>query len=218
MCLASVLCPLRCSTLGVLPLGDQGADFTPWSPLSRRHVLLFPICARGELTPPICRPPPGPHAGSSLAEGTPTAAFLCPGTCDPPSFGDIIEPFDTSAVVYTCSSSRRTPDPLVAGLFPQSLPTPALNRHDIAVVWDLRLHGDPGGPTSITNRARIVPAIFYIVITFLSGHTTHWAPASGPNVEALAWERMLHTDWRKPTRCVAVHPFPVDTGALASTP
>src|ERR1019366_167028 len=28
-----------------------------------------------------------------------------------------IEPFDTSAVVYTCSSSRRTPDPLPAGLF-----------------------------------------------------------------------------------------------------
>jgi uncharacterized membrane protein YoaK (UPF0700 family) len=56
----------------------------------------------------------------------------------------------------------------------QSLPTPALDRHDTAVVWDLRLHGEPGGPTSITGTARSVLAIFHIVITFLSGHT--WMP------------------------------------------
>jgi len=43
------------------------------------------------------------------------------------------------------------------------------------VVWDLHLHGDPGGPTSIANRARVVPAIFYIVIPPLSGHTPHTA-------------------------------------------
>ena len=122
MCLASVLCPLRCSTLGVLPLGHPGANLTPWRPVSRRHVLLFPICAHDELTPPICRPPPGPHAGSSLAEGTPAAVFLCPGICGPPSFGDIIEPFDTSAVVYTCSSSRRAPDPLIANRFRNRFP------------------------------------------------------------------------------------------------
>ena len=47
---------------------------------------------------------------------------------------------------------------------------------------------------------------------------THWAPASGPNVEALAWEGMLNTGRRKPMRGVAVHPFPVHPGALASTP
>ena len=52
------------------------------------------------------------------------------------------------------------------------LPTPALNRHDTAVVWDLRLHGEPGGPTSITGTARSALAIFYIVTTFLSGHTS----------------------------------------------
>ena len=32
------------------------------------------------------------------------------------------------------------------------------------MVWDLRLHGDPGGPTPITGTARIVPTIFYIII------------------------------------------------------
>jgi hypothetical protein len=55
--------------------------------------------------------------------------------------------------------------------FPQSLPTPALDRHDTAAVWDLRLHGDPGGPPSITGTARTVPPILYIGLTFLSGHT-----------------------------------------------
>ncbi len=61
---------------------------------------------------------------------------------------------EVRAVVHTCSSSRRTPDPLTASLFPQSLPTPALYRHDTAAVWVLRLHGEPGGPTSITGTAR----------------------------------------------------------------
>ena len=42
------------------------------------------------------------------------------------------------------------------------------------MVWDLRLHGEPGGPTTITGKARLVLATFYIVITFLSGHT--WVP------------------------------------------
>src|ERR1017187_5472307 len=53
----------------------------------------------------------------------------------------------------------------------QSLPTPALDRHDTAVVWDLRLHGEPGGPPSILGTARFMLAIFYIVITPLSRHT-----------------------------------------------
>lgn len=89
--------------------------------VSRRQVLLFPICAHDELTPPIRRSPPGPRAGCSLAEGTPKA-FLCPGTCGPPGFDDIIEPFDASAVVYSCSSSRRIPDSLEGELFPQRSP------------------------------------------------------------------------------------------------
>ena len=54
---------------------------------------------------------------------------------------------------------------------PQSLPAPALDRHDTAAVWALRLHGEPGGPTSITSTARFGSTIFYIVTPFLSGHT-----------------------------------------------
>jgi hypothetical protein len=61
--------------------------------------------------------------------------------------------------------------PADSGTFPQSLPTPALNRHDTEAVWDLRLHGEPGGPTSIPGTARFVLPIFYIDLTPLSGHT-----------------------------------------------
>ena len=42
------------------------------------------------------------------------------------------------------------------------------------MVWDLRLIGDPGGPTSITSTARFVITIFYIVTTPLSGHTARF--------------------------------------------
>jgi hypothetical protein len=38
--------------------------------------------------------------------------------------------------------------PAGSGSFPQSLPTPALDRHDTAAVWAPRLHGEPGGPLS----------------------------------------------------------------------
>ena len=58
-----------------------------------------------------------------------------------------------------------------SGPFPQSLPTPALNRHDTAAVWVLRLLGEPGGPTSITGTARFVLGTSYLLITSLSGHT-----------------------------------------------
>jgi hypothetical protein len=46
------------------------------------------------------------------------------------------------------------------------------------VVWALRLHGEPGGSTSITGTARFVLAIYSITITPLSGHT------SGRRIEA----------------------------------
>ena len=53
------------------------------------------------------------------------------------------------------------------------------------MVWDLRLHGDPGGPTSITGTARFALAIFYIDITFLSGHTDQQSQAGFVGVQRL---------------------------------
>ena len=71
--------------------------------------------------------------------------------------------FDASAVVHTCSSSHRTPAPLTARRHPQRSP-PRLLTDAACGGLGSRLHGDPGGPTSITGTARIVPTIFYIII------------------------------------------------------
>jgi hypothetical protein len=125
LCPASVLCPLWCVPLGVLPLDDQGTDITPfdWPPVSRRQVLLFHASACDELTPPLHRAPPGPHTGSSLAKDTPTQRRAgVPRQFHGPGFDAIIGSFDASAVVHSHSSSRRVPDPLVAGLFHSRFP------------------------------------------------------------------------------------------------
>ncbi len=63
--------------------------------------------------------------------------------------------------------------PTSSALSLQSLPTPALDRHYAAAVWALRLHGEPGGPTSPAGTARSASEIFYIVTTFLR-HTESW--------------------------------------------
>src|SRR5664280_1883367 len=124
LCLASVLSPMQPWPPGVLPLGDQGANIThfDWPFVSRRQVLLFHASACNELTPPLHRAPPGPHTGSSLAEGGAASPAFVPGSECSPGFDAVTKYFDASAVVYTCSSSRRSPDPLIAGLFPSRFP------------------------------------------------------------------------------------------------
>jgi hypothetical protein len=124
LCLASVLSPTWPWPPGVLPLDDQGADNTPCnrSHVSRRQILLFHARACNELTPPLHRTPPGPRAGSSLAPDTPEGRALVPGLDTCPGFDVVAYTFDASAVVYTCSSSRRSPDPLIAGLLRSRFP------------------------------------------------------------------------------------------------
>src|SRR5271155_2255440 len=60
--------PLAVSAAWGPPSRSQGADIThfDWPSVPRRQVLLFHASACDELTPPIHRTPPGPHAGSSL--------------------------------------------------------------------------------------------------------------------------------------------------------
>ena len=174
MCLASVLCPLRCSSLGVLPLGDQWATLAhfDWPPVSRRQVLLFPASACNELTPPLRRTPPGPHAGSSLVGGTPRRSFVPRlGCC--PGFDVIVEPFGASAVVYTRSSSRRIPDPLVASLFRSRFPPRLLTGMTLRRFGLSACTANPEDlPPSLARhgscrRSSTSP-------TPLSGHTTPW--------------------------------------------
>ena len=125
--------PVPVPRLGTLPLAVRAARGPPsrgqpgWiavhsrPSLSGRQVLLFRASARDELTPPLHRAPPGQHAGRPLAEGTHPRAFV-PEALYPSGFDAIVPPIDASAVVHARSSSRRTPDPLTAGLFPQRSP------------------------------------------------------------------------------------------------
>src|SRR5215813_13151052 len=122
--------PVPVPRLGTLPLAvsaacgppSRGQGNLPRPPVSGRQVLLFHASARDELTPPLHRTPPGQHAGRPLAEGTPSRRAFVPGAMRSPGFDAIVPPIDASAVVHTRSSSRRPPDPLTAGLFPQRSP------------------------------------------------------------------------------------------------
>src|SRR4051794_6027014 len=58
-----------------------------------------------------------------------------------------------------------------SGPFPQSLPTPALNRHDTAAEWHLRPVRQPRGTNSITGPPPVRVGSAYILLTSLSGHT-----------------------------------------------
>lgn len=117
--------PPGCRRLGssLSPAGQLNEP-TSTESVPRRQVLLFHASAYDELTPPIHRTPPGQHAGRLLAHSTP------PRSGAPSSQGHLTTPvsmpsfysFDASAVVHTRSSSRRPPDPLIAGLLPQRSP------------------------------------------------------------------------------------------------
>src|SRR4051812_39751339 len=50
----------------------------------------------------------------------------------------------------------------------------------MVTVWDLRLHGETGGSSSITGTARFTLAIFYIVTTPLQD--TREVPEVGPDL------------------------------------
>ena len=72
-------------------------------------------------------------------------AFVPGGLCSP-GFGAIVLPHDASAVVHTCSSSRRTPEPAGSGSFAATLATLRLLTDAACGSLDPRLHGEPGGP------------------------------------------------------------------------
>ncbi|MDQ6725949.1 MAG: hypothetical protein M3066_07280 [Actinomycetota bacterium] len=72
--------------------------------------------------------------------------------------------------------------PGLAGPFPGTLTTTALYRRSFRWFGIPACTANPEGHTSITGTARLVLAIFYIVITFLSGHTTSGSSASDQHV------------------------------------
>ena len=123
-CLASVLCRLRCSPLAVLPLAGRGALCPFERPDSYRSDWFS--CSMPAPATSSRHLYTGHHQGNKQAapwlRAHPVERAFVPGVRSTPSFGAIVPSVDASAVVHTCSSSRRTPDPLIAGLLPQRSP------------------------------------------------------------------------------------------------
>ena len=168
--------PLAVSAACGPPSRDQGATVAhfDWPSLSGRQVLLFHASACDELTPPIHRAPPGPHAGRFLAEGAPHRARHCPGTTHRSRFRCHRCFFRcVSSGSHTFVFSSHT-CPAVSGTLAATLTTPALDRRSLRWFGISACTANPEGLSSITGTARLVLAIFYIVITSLSGHT--WVP------------------------------------------
>src|SRR5260370_25569658 len=155
--------PLTVSAAWGPPSRGQITGITGWPPVSRRQVLQFRASACDELTPPLHRAPPGPRAGSSLAEGPPAGAPLSRGRDPILSFDAICMSFDASAVVRTCSSSRRSPHPVSPGLFPERSP-PRL--------FTSAASGGLGSPPARRARRAKPPS--------LAQHGSCWRPSTSP--------------------------------------
>ncbi len=124
LCSASVLCRLRCPPLAVLPFATRGLT----SPIStgRRHrgdrfSCSVPAPATGSRHLYTGHRQDDTQAASWLRARQPGRAFV-PGSRFAPGFGADSSHFGASAVVQPCSSSRRSPDPLVAGLLRSRFP------------------------------------------------------------------------------------------------
>src|SRR5580700_2262400 len=79
--------------------------------------------------------------------------------------------FDASAVVRTCSSSRRSPDPVSPGLSPERSPPRLLTGAASGGLGSPPARRARRAISSITGTARFVLATFYVTTTLLSGHT-----------------------------------------------
>jgi len=134
----------------------------------RRQVLLFHASACDELTPPLHRAPPGPHAGRFLAEDAPTGRAFVPGTSPSPGFDADFMSFDASAVVHARSSSRRAPDPVSPGLFPGRSPQRLFTAAAPGGLGSPPARRTRRATSSITGTARFVLVTFYITTTLLS--------------------------------------------------
>src|SRR4051794_6201978 len=139
--------PLTAITACGPPSRDQRANLTHFrSSLSGRQVLLFHTSACDELTPPIHRAPPRPHAGRSPAEGAPRRARLCFG---PPH----TVRFRCRRCLFRCVSSgshtfvfSSHTCPATYGTSTATLTTPALNRRSLRWFGISACTANPEGP------------------------------------------------------------------------
>src|SRR5882762_5017198 len=85
-------------------------------------------------------------------------------------------PYDTSSVVHSRSSSRTTPAALSARPF-RNVHHDSLRLTQLAVVWNLSLQSDPGGPTSISNTA-LLSSDSGLYIRTSQSHSGHSVPST----------------------------------------
>jgi hypothetical protein len=151
--------------------GTTGSP-VPCQRLQRAHATFTPDTARTTY-----RPPPDSKRHN-------LRAFI-PGQPSVPSFDVITKHFDASSVVHSRSSSRRTPDPLKAGLFRSRFPPRLLTGMTPRRFGIPACTANPEGQTSITNTARLATVTSYITATPLSGHTVssrgHRSPRRSQN-------------------------------------
>jgi hypothetical protein len=152
---------------GRVGIGATGSP-VPCQRLRRAHATYTPGTARRAR-----RPPPG-RGRARL--GAPLSRGPLPSPVSMPSLGC----FDASAVVHTCSSSRRSPDPLVAGLLRSRFPPRILTGMTLRWFGISACSANPEGqPPSL---ARHVPwwHVYLITITSLqdarSGPTPNRQP------------------------------------------
>jgi hypothetical protein len=173
LCPASVLNPSRISRLGLsLPPATAGPCWRHWPPAgARRQVPTFRTEAQTKLTPPPCRTPPGQSAGSRQAHPGPSHQTRF--RCRP------YQPFDTSSVDRSRSSSWPTPDALNGAPFPTTLTTTALDRSSSGrfAASPCRTTAEdhrprPGRPLHLRCSTASISSIFYIDFSLLrSWHT-----------------------------------------------
>jgi hypothetical protein len=124
LCPASVLCRLRCSPLAGLPLATRGLS----APIStgRRYRDDRFSCSMPAPATSSCHLYTGHHQGNMQAAPWLKAHQArhadVPRPPTDPGFDANVISHDASAVVHTRSSSRRLPDPLIAGLLRSRFP------------------------------------------------------------------------------------------------
>jgi len=102
---------------------------------------------------------------------TRTRRAFVPGLNTHPGFDAVVQDFDASAVVHTCSSSHRSPDPLTAGLFPSRFPPRLLTDMTLRRFGLSARTANPEDlPPSLAQHGFML-ATFYIAPTLPSGHT-----------------------------------------------
>src|SRR5665213_2015750 len=193
-CLA-VLCPSQFQLLGVLPLATRGQPSPIYA--GRQYRGDWFSCSMPAPATSSRHLYTGRHQGHTQAAPwlRASSGYRSPLSRGPDpilGFGAVLKIFDASAVVYTCSSSRHSPDPVLPGLFPKRSPPRLLT---------VAASGGLGSPPARRTRrvdlhhwhSTVRAGGYYVTITLLSGHTTRKLVNRAKTVDTSSTPRMIST-------------------------